>query len=114
MRICAELKVPLKRLPLSFSSMQTLIKVNADLFVRTLALLFALAFFTRQGATQGDATLAANAVLMQLIMLTSYMLDGFAQAVEGQFGAAFARTKKEALEVFKDRKSTRLNSSHVR
>src|SRR5690554_6468572 len=94
MRICAELKVPLKRPPLSFSSMQTLIKVNADLFVRTLALLFALAFFTRQGATQGDATLAANAVLMQLIMLTSYMLDGFAQAVEGQFGAAFARTKK--------------------
>lgn len=100
MRICAELKVLLKRPPLSFSSMQTLIKVNADLFVRTLALLFALAFFTRQGATQGDATLAANAVLMQLIMLTSYMLDGFAQAVEGQFGAAFSRTKKEALEVF--------------
>lgn len=100
LKTCRELNIPLLRPELNFKAMQTLIKVNADLFVRTLALLLALAFFTRQGATQGDATLAANAVLMQLIMLTSYMLDGFAQAVEGQFGAAFARTKKEALEVF--------------
>ena len=99
-KTCRELNIPLQHPPLNFKAMQTLIKVNADLFVRTLALLFALAFFTRQGATQGDATLAANAVLMQLIMLTSYMLDGFAQAVEGQFGAAFARSKKEAMQVF--------------
>ena len=99
-KTCRELNIPLQHPPLHFKAMQTLIKVNADLFVRTLALLFALAFFTRQGATQGDATLAANAVLMQLIMLTSYMLDGFAQAVEGQFGAAFARSKKEAMQVF--------------
>src|SRR5690554_3958933 len=100
LKTCRELNIPLLRPELNFKAMQTLIKVNADLFVRTLALLLALAFFTRQGATQGDATLAANAVLMQLIMLTSYMLDGFAQAVEGQFGAAFARSKKEALQVF--------------
>src|SRR5690554_7393893 len=99
-KTCRELNIPLLRPELNFKAMQTLIKVNADLFVRTLALLLALAFFTRQGAMQGDATLAANAVLMQLIMLTSYMLDGFAQAVEGQFGAAFARSKKEALQVF--------------
>lgn len=100
LKTCCELNIPLLRPELNFKAMQTLIKVNADLFVRTLALLLALAFFTRQGAMQGDATLAANAVLMQLIMLTSYMLDGFAQAVEGQFGAAFARSKKEALQVF--------------
>ena len=98
-KTCRKLNIPLQRPPLNFKATQTLIKVNTDLFVRTLALLFALAFFTRQGATQGDTTLAANAVLMQLIMLTSYMLDGFAQAVEGQFGSAFARSKKEALEV---------------
>jgi len=97
---CRKLNIPLQRPALRVQSMQDLIKVNIDLFIRTLALLLALAFFTRQGATQGDATLAANAVLMQLIMLTSYMLDGFAQAVEGQFGAAFARSKKEALQVF--------------
>ena len=97
---CRKLNIPLKCPALRVQSMQDLIKVNIDLFIRTLALLLALAFFTRQGATQGDATLAANAVLMQLIMLTSYMLDGFAQAVEGQFGAAFARSKKEALQVF--------------
>jgi len=99
-KTCQEESIPLHYPSLSFKAMQTLIKVNTDLFIRTLALLFALAFFTRQGATQGDTTLAANAVLMQLIMLTSYILDGFAQAVEGQFGAAFARSKKEALAVF--------------
>lgn len=100
LKTCRKLNIPLQHPPLSFQALQTLIKVNTDLFIRTLALLVALAFFTRQGAAQGNATLAANAVLMQLVMLSSYLLDGFAQAVEGQFGAAFARSRKEARQVF--------------
>lgn len=78
-----------------------LLRVNRDLFIRTLALLLAMAFFTRQGAQQGHEVLAANAVLMQLVMLSSYLLDGFAQAVEGQFGAAWVRSRNEALAVFR-------------
>lgn len=68
-----------------------LFQVNAQLFVRTLGLLFAMAFFTAQGASQGDVILAANAVLLQFIMLTSYGLDGFAHAVEALTGRAIGR-----------------------
>ncbi|SHL20274.1 MATE family efflux transporter [Halomonas caseinilytica] len=68
-----------------------LFQVNANLFVRTLGLLFATAFFTAQGAAQGDTILAANAVLLQFIMLTSYGLDGFAHAAEALTGHAVGR-----------------------
>ncbi|WP_444679192.1 MATE family efflux transporter [Halomonas sp. E19] len=70
-----------------------LFRVNANLFVRTLGLLFAMAFFTSRGAAQGDTVLAANAVLLQFIMLTSYALDGFAHAAEAIAGRAVGRRR---------------------
>ncbi|WP_234275643.1 MATE family efflux transporter [Billgrantia zhangzhouensis] len=70
-----------------------LLQVNANLFLRTLGLLFAMAFFTSRGAAQGDTVLAANAVLMQFIMLTSYALDGFAHAAEATTGRAVGRRR---------------------
>ncbi|MDR9405820.1 MAG: MATE family efflux transporter [Spiribacter sp.] len=63
-----------------------LLSVNAALFVRTLCLLFAFAFFHSQGAQLGDTTLAANAVLLQFVLLASYGLDGFAHATEALVG----------------------------
>jgi len=65
-----------------------LLRVNRHLFVRTATLLFAFAFFTAQGARQGDTILAANAILLQLLMLTAYGLDGFAHAAEALTGKA--------------------------
>lgn len=70
-----------------------LLQVNANLFIRTLGLLFAMAFFTSRGAVQGDTVLAANAVLMQFIMLISYALDGFAHAAEAITGRAVGRRR---------------------
>ncbi|RCV88254.1 MATE family efflux transporter [Billgrantia montanilacus] len=70
-----------------------LFHVNANLFVRTLGLLFAMAFFTSRGAVQGDTVLAANAVLLQFIMLTSYALDGFAHATEAIVGRSVGRRR---------------------
>jgi MATE family multidrug resistance protein len=67
---------------------QHLLMVNRHLFVRTLLLLASLAFFTSQGAKQGTAILAANAILMNLVMLTSFGLDGFAHAAEALIGKA--------------------------
>ncbi|AGM41248.1 MATE efflux family protein [Spiribacter salinus M19-40] len=63
-----------------------LLSVNGALFVRTLCLLFAFAFFHAQGASLGDTTLAANAVLLQFVLLASYGLDGFAHATESLVG----------------------------
>jgi len=63
-----------------------LLSVNLALFIRTLCLLFAFAFFHAQGADMGDTTLAANAVLLQFVLLASYALDGFAHATESLVG----------------------------
>lgn len=56
--------------------------VNADIFLRTLCLVAVTVWFTRTGAKAGVTTLAANALLMQLFMLFSYFMDGFAYAGE--------------------------------
>ncbi|WP_438764523.1 MATE family efflux transporter [Kushneria sp. TE3] len=78
---------PLKRI----TAYGELFRVNRHLFIRTLCLLFAMAFFTSQGAQLGDQTLAANAILMQLVMMVSYGLDGFANAAEALTGRAAGR-----------------------
>ncbi|WP_268904989.1 MATE family efflux transporter [Dasania phycosphaerae] len=76
---------------LSWQHYQQLLTVNRHLFVRTLALLASLAFFTAQGAQQGAIVLAANAILMQLVMLSSYGMDGFAHATEALVGDAIGK-----------------------
>ncbi|MBZ5485956.1 MATE family efflux transporter [Halomonas aquamarina] len=82
---------------LALSAYSALFTINANLFVRTLGLLFVMAFFTAQGARQGDTVLAANAVLLQFIMLTSYALDGFAHAAEALVGRAYGRRHWQEL-----------------
>ena len=65
-----------------------LVGVNANIFVRTVSLLFAFGFFTAQSARQGDVILAANALLLNLQQVLSYGLDGLAHAVEALAGRA--------------------------
>jgi MATE family multidrug resistance protein len=74
-----------------------LMAVNRDIFLRTLALLGAYAWFAHAGAALGDTVLAANALLLNLHTFTAYVLDGFAQAVETLAGAAAGRRDREAL-----------------
>lgn len=70
---------------------QHLLRVNRHLFVRTIALLASFAFFTAQGAAQGETTLAANALLLQLLLLVAFGLDGFAHAAEALVGDAVGK-----------------------
>ncbi|NVK40777.1 MAG: MATE family efflux transporter [Oceanospirillaceae bacterium] len=70
-----------------------LLVVNRYLFVRTLSLLFAFAFFTAQGARLGTLYLSANAVLLNFLMLISHGLDGFAHATEALAGRAIGERK---------------------
>ncbi len=72
-------------------------RVNRDIFVRTLGLMSAFAWFTAQGAAQGKLILAANAVLWNLQMLMSYANDGFAHAAEVLVGEAMGRRDGPAL-----------------
>ena len=72
--------------------------VNANLFVRTMALIFAFAFVTAQGARLGGVILAANAILMNLQTLTAFVLDAFAHAAEALVGKAIGERRRDALE----------------
>jgi MATE family multidrug resistance protein len=65
-----------------------LFTLNRDIFLRTLCLVAAFAWFTRRGAASGDAVLAANAILLSFQTIAAYGLDGFANATEALTGAA--------------------------
>lgn len=62
--------------------------INTDIFFRTLCLVAVTVWFTKAGAKQGDIILSVNALLMQLFMLFSYIMDGFAYAGEALVGSA--------------------------
>ncbi len=79
-----------------FSAM---IMLNQNIFFRTLCLIFAFAFFTSQGAKQGELILAANAILLNFQMLVALGLDGFANAAEALVGKAIgAKDRKQFQE----------------
>ena len=75
-----------------------MLAVNSDMMVRSFSLLFAFAFFTRQGAAYGEIVLAANAVLMHFFLLAGYFLDGFATAAEQLAGRAVGARFRPAFE----------------
>ncbi len=88
---------PLARL-VNVSAYKAFFSVNANLFIRTMALMFTLGFVTAQGARLGSLVLAANAVLMNFQHLTSFGLDGLAHAAEALVGKAIGQKRRDALE----------------
>jgi len=71
------------------------LSVNSDIMIRSLSLTFAFAFFISQSAKVSEGIVAANAILMHLLEMSAYFLDGFAFAVEalaGQMVGAGNRT----------------------
>jgi MATE family multidrug resistance protein len=71
--------------------------INANLFIRTMALMFTFAFVTAAGARMGGLILAANAVLMNLLNLVAFALDGLAHAAEALVGKAAGAKDGQAL-----------------
>ncbi len=60
--------------------------VSVNIFLRTVCLVAVNLFFTAAGARQGAEILAVNTLLMQLYLLFSYVMDGFAYAGEALGG----------------------------
>lgn len=71
--------------------------VNRYIMTRTILLLLAIAFFTAQGARQGETILAANAVLLTFLLLISNALDGFANGAEAMVGETLGRQDRRAF-----------------
>ena len=81
----------------NWQQLKHILALNHDIFIRTLCLIFVFAFFTRQGARQGDTLLAANAVLLNFQMLMALGLDGFANAAEVLVGRAIGGGNRRAF-----------------
>ena len=60
--------------------------VNKDIFIRTLALTFSLAFFYSQAAKHSQETLSTMVLLLQFMIWMAFALDGFANAAESLVG----------------------------
>ena len=75
-----------------------LFSANLDIMIRTLLLTGCFALMTKRGAELGTMELAANQILMQALLLTANLLDGFATAAE-VFGARAIGTGSRALLV---------------
>ncbi|QFU74182.1 MATE family efflux transporter [Halioglobus maricola] len=68
------------------SAYKLILQSNQYLFFRTVCLLFSFAFFTAVGENFGSDVLAANTLLIQLLLMGAYAMDGFAYAAEGLSG----------------------------
>ncbi len=78
-------------------ALRQLFAVNRDIFLRSFFLLVAFGWFARAGAAEGDAILAANAVLLNLHSFMAYGLDGFAHATETLVGSVIGARNRAAL-----------------
>ncbi|MFW3897043.1 MATE family efflux transporter [Pseudomonas bharatica] len=74
-----------------------MLSVNRDIFIRSLALQGVFFLITVQGARLGEATVAANALLLNGLLVTAYALDGLAHAVEALCGHAIGAGNRDAL-----------------
>lgn len=80
-----------------WASWRPLMSVNRDIFLRSLALQLVFFLVTVQGTRLGDATVAANALLLNGLMLTAHALDGLAHAVEALSGHAIGAQNRTEL-----------------
>ncbi|EKO3519140.1 MATE family efflux transporter DinF [Vibrio fluvialis] len=93
-----QLPSPLALLRESTQGLSRFVRLNRDIFLRSLCLQAAFSFMTFQGAAFGDQTVAANAVLMSFLMMISYGMDGFAYAMEAMVGKAIGAKSETQLK----------------
>lgn len=74
---------------LDIKALATLGEANTNIFIRTAALTFGFAFFSNAAAMQSETFLAAHHIHLQIITLSAFILDGFANTAEARAGAAY-------------------------
>ena len=74
-----------------------MLSINTDILLRTLCVVSVHAFFMAKSAQLGDLTLAANQVLHNFLLFTSFGLDGIANASEAILGEAVGRRDREGF-----------------
>ena len=80
------------------STMKAFFMVNRDIFLRTVFLVSVNLYFVAAGAKGGEIVLAVNTLLMQLFILYSYIMDGFAYAAEALCGRFYGAKDEASLK----------------
>ena len=74
-----------------------LIKINFDIFIRTLFVTFSFLWVTYLGSRIGEDYLAVNTILMQFILLSSFVLDAYAFSTEGIIGYTIGKRSEKSF-----------------
>ena len=82
----------------SRAALGALVRLNRDLFIRTLLLTAAILMLTRAGAFGGPLVLAANGILYQMFILSALILDGFESAAQVLCGEAVGARDRARFE----------------
>lgn len=75
--------------------LKRLLKLNGDIFIRTLLLVSCFFYFNASSAKFTSTVFAANVILMQLLHICAYALDGFAHAAETLTGQAWGSKSRQ-------------------
>ena len=86
------------RKSLVLHEMKNFFKVNIDIFLRNICVIAVFTFIPYISASMGDRILAVNTLLMQLFMLFSYIMDGFAYAGEALTGRFIGAKNHSSLQ----------------
>jgi MATE family multidrug resistance protein len=71
--------------------------LNRDILIRTFALILSFALFTNFSSAMGTQTLAANTLLLQVVTLSAYFIDGIAFATESFAGRFYGSGERGQL-----------------
>ncbi len=80
-----------------WATWSALLSVNRDIMIRSIALQGVFFAITALGSRLGDNVVAANALLLNGLLLTSFALDGLANAIEALAGHAIGAGNRSAL-----------------
>ena len=65
--------------------------INLNIFIRTVLLTFSFLWFTYLGTQIGEDYVAANAILINLVFLSAFILDAYAFSTEGVVGYSLGK-----------------------
>ena len=83
---------------LNFKKIKDIFNINLNIFIRTILLTFSFVWFTYLGTQMGEDYVAANAILINLVFLSAFILDAYAFSTEGIVGYSLG---KKDLNLFK-------------
>ena len=78
--------------------LKNIFNINFNIFIRTILLTFSFFWFTYSGNKIGEEYVAANAILLNLIFLSSFFLDAYAFSSEGIVGYSIGKNNKDLFK----------------